>query len=89
MKRTPYDGLPAQTLATARLAAGDHSDRTLDYARRAARFARSEESIALLRDTYVARGQRDKADEISERLNRLKKAIGTEAEPPSTESDAA
>jgi len=89
LKRTPYDGLAAQTLATARLASGDHSDRTLDYARRAARFARSEESITLLRDTYVARGEQDKADEIGERLNRLKKAIGTEAEPPSTGSDAA
>jgi tetratricopeptide (TPR) repeat protein len=87
LKRTPYDGIAAQTLASARLASGDHSDRTLDLARRAARFARSERSMMLLRDTYAARGQQDQADKITERLNQ--KMQSTEPEPASTESDAA
>lgn len=89
LKRTPYDGIAARTLASARLASGDHSDRTLDFARRAARFARSERSMMLLRDTYAARGQQDQADEITERLEKKKKGIGTETEPPSADSDAA
>jgi len=90
LKRTPYDGVAAQTLANARLVAGDHSDRTLDLARRAARFARSERSMTLLRDTYSARGQQNMADEITERLNKQKKRVGTEADPASSESaDAA
>jgi len=89
LKRTPYDGVAAQALANARLASGDHSDRTLDFARRAARFARSERSMMLLRDTYVARGQQEKADEITERLNRLKERVETEPEAASTDDDAA
>ena len=49
--------------------------------------------MMLLRDTYVARGQQDQADKLTERLNKPKKAIETEPEPEpepaSTESDAA
>ncbi len=88
LKRTTYDGIAAQMLASARLASGDHSDRTLDFAHRAARFARSERSMTILRDTYAARGQKEKADEITVQLNRRKGSVVTEAPPVSTGTDA-
>jgi tetratricopeptide (TPR) repeat protein len=89
LKRTPFDGLAAQMLASARLASGDHSDQTLDFARRAARFARSERSVTLLRDTYAARGQKEQADELTEQLNRQKARIEKDAEPAPTGTDGA
>jgi tetratricopeptide (TPR) repeat protein len=89
LKRTPYDGIAAQMLARARLASGNHSERTLDLARRAARFARSERSVTLLRDTFAARGEKEKADEITEQLSRQKERVEREAEPASTGADGA
>ena len=88
LKQTPYDGRAAQALATARLASGDHSDRTLDFARRAARFARSERSLILLRDTYEARGEQARADEIIEALGKWKQGADEEAEATSSGSAA-
>jgi predicted Zn-dependent protease len=88
LKRTPYDGIAAQILARARLASGDHSDRTLDLAHRAARFARSERSMLLLRDTLAARGEQDQADAISQQLNRQKKSIGKQSDLEPNDPDA-
>jgi tetratricopeptide (TPR) repeat protein len=92
LKRTPHDGTAAQALATAALAAGDHSDRTLDFARRAARFARSERSMTLLRDTHAARGEQAPADKINERLEEWKQSTdestGKRPVSPSSGSDA-
>ena len=88
IRRTPYDGLTARALATAALASSDHSDRTLDFARRAARFAASEQSVTLLRDTYVARGEQAQADELTKRLEEHKQRAEKKAATRSTKSDA-
>jgi tetratricopeptide (TPR) repeat protein len=88
LRHTPYDGIAARALATAALASGDHSDRTLDFARRAARFAASEQSVTLLRDTYVARGEQAEADVLTKRLDEHKQRAEKEAATPSTKSDA-
>jgi tetratricopeptide (TPR) repeat protein len=88
LKHTPYDGTAARVLATAALASGDHSERTLDLALRAARFAASEQSATLLRDTYLARGDKARADELTQRLDEYRQRSGKEAEIPPTGSDA-
>ena len=86
--RTPYDGMAAQTLAKEALASGDHSDRTLDLARRAARFARSEASMSLLRDTFAARGDEAQADEITARIDKQKKGAAAKTATQPSGSDA-
>ena len=55
LKRVPHSGEAAAALCRARLTRGDHSDRTLDLAARAARFAASEQTQALLREVRAAR----------------------------------
>jgi predicted Zn-dependent protease len=88
LKQTPYDGQAAQALARARLGSGDHSNQTLDFARRAARFARSERSLILLRDTYEARGEQARADEIIKALDKRKQDTDTDVESTSSGSAA-
>jgi tetratricopeptide (TPR) repeat protein len=86
--RTPYDGIAAQAMAKEALASGDHSDRTLDLARRAARFARSESSMTLLRDTFAARGDEAQADKITARIEMRKKAAEAKTATQPSGSDA-
>jgi len=88
IRHTPYDGIAASALATAALASGDHSDRTLDFARRAARFAASEQSVTLLRDMYLARGEQAEADKLTKRLDEHEQRVEKEAAKPSAGSDA-
>jgi Tfp pilus assembly protein PilF len=87
LRRTPHDGLAAQMLATVALAQGDSSDRTLDLAHRAARFALSETSVSVLRDTYAARGEQAQADELTSRLEARKRSIEAGAAAPSGGSE--
>lgn len=48
LDRVPHSGKAAAALAKHRFSRGDYSDATLDLARRAARFSRSSETLALL-----------------------------------------
>jgi tetratricopeptide (TPR) repeat protein len=82
IRHTPHEATAAELLARAALAAGDHSDRTLDLARRAARFGRTEASLVLLRDTYAARGETERARQVAERLEERKQGAGEPAASP-------
>jgi len=55
LDRIPHSGQAASALATQRMARGNTSDETLDLARRAARFAGSNEAIALLEAVDASR----------------------------------
>jgi len=55
LDQVPHSGKAAAALASHRMLRGDHSDGTLDLARRAARFFRSHEAVALLEAVEATR----------------------------------
>ncbi len=65
VERVPYNGTASEALARERLAQGDHSARTLDLARRAARFAKSRETLKLLSEVHAAQGDDGMAEQLS------------------------
>ena len=65
VERVPYNGAAAEALARERLARGDRSARTLDLARRAARFSKSRETLKLLSEVHSAQGDKDAAEPLS------------------------
>lgn len=65
VERVPYNGTAAEALARERLAQGDHSARTLDLARRAARFAKSRETLKLLSEVHAVQGDDGAAEQLS------------------------
>ena len=65
VERVPHNGRAAEALARERLARGDHSARTLDLARRAARFETSRGTLKLLSEVHAAQGDDGAAEQVS------------------------